>query len=61
MWGLEGPRRREIWQGGKPCLTGRDGRIRLGCGLEVMMQRRIDGDGKKTLQDEYVRGRKIRG
>ena len=33
MWGLESPRRRESWQDGKPCPTGRDGRIRLGCGL----------------------------
>lgn len=42
---------------------GRDGGIRLGCGLEVMMQRRIDGNGKKkdTARDEYVRGQKIRG
>lgn len=23
MWGLESPRRRENWQGGKPCPTGR--------------------------------------
>ena len=25
LWGLEGPRRREVWQGGKPCLTGKGG------------------------------------